>query len=763
MWRKLVVLQQLIIFGMQEPERLSNPTEVTDPPVQSRKSRRTEQSVTDPVTAAAKREKAEKIGRTVAVFMMPLLIVGMMIFGYMGAMHHQSAKDMPVVVAGSSSSKVADLAQDLRDEDPGALSVSTADSALAARDMVYDRKVSAAVVLEGHTATLYTASSAGASASSTVTAAVSPVLLNDQLKISFEDLAPLPDNDMSGLGAMFLATAIITAGYMPWSMVVSNSPELLRFRRAVPLLAGWSLIIAALGVLITGPILGVLTNTEMLPVFGALTLGVFAVGSIHLFFTRLFGTLAVIPGMLVLMVLGQPASNMGMSIYSLPSIFPVLHTFLPMPALGESLRAIMYFDGDGATKHLLVLALGAVAGLVLTVLWDSRKHAKGKSSIPTSINIASLHGGPRPQRKFWRYASLLIFPLGMISMMLSFMLGAMHEPTPRNMPVAVIGSTMEQAQQTVAGLDENLSGMFELTAMDSADEAIALIGKQEVVAAFQLPSASSAEATLYTAQAGGNAAKQVVTQVFSQIAGAQGMELNHDDLAPLPDSDNTGTVSMYLAMGWIMAGFMVIIVAGTAAPHLLPLKKLVPLLVGYSAFMSLVMWLIAGPFTGAVEGHFWKLFGLGVLTIFALALFTTIFNRLIGMFAILPTLAVAMFLGVPASNAALSIYMEPHIFTVLHEILPMPAAVEAIRSILYFDGANLGAHLMILGLWALVSFAVVVIIDCLKPVKTTAHPIPEAEIAALQVAPAKPAAPEVGHEDLFIQPDGDRDKELVSV
>lgn len=742
---------------------MSNPPEVTDPPVESRKSKRKQTPELDPVAAAAKRSKIEKIARTVMVFLMPLMIVGMMILGYMGAMHHQSAKDMPVVVAGSNLTKVADLAQELGDADPGALEITRLDSALEAREMVYDRKASAAVVLDGKTATLYSASGAGASATSTASAAITPVLLEADLKVFSEDLAPLPENDMSGLGAMFLATAMITAGYMPWSMVLSNSPELLRFRRSVPLLAGWSIIISALGALITGPILGVLQGSDVVPVMGTLALGVFAVGSIHLLFTRLFGAMAVIPGMLVLMVLGQPASNMGMSVYSLPSIFPFLHSFLPMPALGEALRSIMYFDGDGATKHLLMLALGAVVGLVLTVLWDARKHARGKSAIPTSINIASLHGGPRPQRKFWRYLSLVAFPLGMIAMMLTFMLGAMHEPTPRDMPVAVVGSTMKQAQQSVDGLNENLSGMFDLTALDSAEDAVTLMGKQDFVATFVLPDATHAEATLYTAQASGNAAKQVVSRVFEQIADAQGMELTQEELAPLPNSDNSGTVVMYLAMGWIMAGFMVIVVAGTAAPHLLPLKKLLPLLMGYAAFMSLVLWLIAGPITGAVDGHFWQLFGLGILTIFALSMFTTIFNRLIGMFAILPTLAVAMFLGVPASNAALSIYMEPHIFTVLHQILPMPAAVESARSILYFDGANLGSHLMVLGLWALVSFAVVVIIDCLKPVKTTAHPIPEAEIAALQVAPKQASLPPVEDEELFIESDEDRDKELVSV
>jgi hypothetical protein len=40
--------------------------------------------------AAAKRAKSEKIGRYVAMFVMPLLMVGMMVWGYMGALHSRA-------------------------------------------------------------------------------------------------------------------------------------------------------------------------------------------------------------------------------------------------------------------------------------------------------------------------------------------------------------------------------------------------------------------------------------------------------------------------------------------------------------------------------------------------------------------------------------------------------------------------------------------------------------------------------------------------
>ena len=710
---------------------MSNNAAVTENPPPSRRAKHEKQPLSEQ-EAAAKRAKAEKIGRTVAVFIMPLMIVGMMIWGYLGAMHHQEAKNMPVAISATSTDAAEDFVRTLEADNADAVDLRIVDSPREAREQVYDREVTAAVDLDGEKATLYTASAAGVSASSAIKAVLTPVVLEEGLELVSEDLKPLPADDSMGMGAMLLATAMITAGYMPWSLAYSNSPELLRRRRALPLLGGWSVLLSGLGILVGGPILGVLPSASILPAWGTLALGVFAVGAGQLLLTRIFGAMAVIPGMFLFMVLGQPASNMGMSVYTLPKIFPFLHQFLPMPALGEAMRSVLYFDGDGAGVHILILAGGAVAALLLVALIDALRTAKGKSDIPTQVNVASLHGGPRPKNKAWRYITLAAVPFGMIAIMLSAMLGAMQTPAPREMPVAVVGSSMEQAQQTVDSLKESMEDQFVFTAMDNADDARYLVESQELTGAFALPSKQDPEATIYTAQASGNAASQVVVQVFTQISQAQDMSVDHRELAPLPEHDNMGTVVMYLGMGWVMAGFMVIMVASTAAPHLRPLQKLIPLVAVYSAFMSAVLYLIAGPFTGAVEGHFWQLFGTGVLAIFSVAMLTTVFNRLMGMVCLLPTMLIVMFLGVPASNGALSIYMEPRIFAILHDILPMPAAVEAIRAIIYFDGAGLSSHLVVLGIWALASLALTLVIDQLKPVHAEAHPVSAEELAALQ-------------------------------
>ncbi|QAY61812.1 DUF3533 domain-containing protein [Microbacterium protaetiae] len=654
------------------------------------------------------------------MFIMPLIMVGMMVTGYMGTMHSPTANDMPVVVAGSSASAADSFVDALSDAMPDALDVESVDSVSDARDRVFNREAVAAVVIQGDTATLYTASGAGMTQATKVTSLVEPTILAQGLTLTTKDVAPLPDNDASGLGAMFLTTALVMAGYLPFSMLRTNSPELLKFRRIVPILAGWAAAIASLVWVVTGPILGVVSSDHYLAVVAVAGLGVFAISCVQLFITRLLGSFGVIVGIFLLMVLGMPASNMSMSMYTMPAFYRFLHGFLAMPAIGESMRSVLYFGGTNLTGHLLVLAVGAVAGLTATAIWDATRGRRHPEGVPMDVNVASLHGGRRPKKAFWRYFSLAIFPLTMVAMMLTCMLGAMHQPAPRDMPVAVVGATTEQAEQTIGGLEKNMGDMFEFTpyTTDDTDEVHDLVEGRDLVAALVLPSQTSPEFTLVANQAGSPSAYQMAVRVFTQVAEGQQMSLQVDDIAPLPDRDSQGIVTMYLAMGWMLAGFMVVVVGANAAPATRPLRKMLPITAVYSMFMAAVLWLIAAPITGSVDGHFWQLWGTGAVAIFCVAMFAMVFERLIGMLAIIPVVGTLMFLGVPSANGPFSMYLAPEWFRTLHDFLPMPAAVEAARSILYFDSDVLAHHLQVLGLWGLLSLAVVFIIDALKSVRT---------------------------------------------
>ena len=96
-----------------------------------------ESTDTDPAAKAAKAARAETIGRYVAVFVFPLIMVGMMVWGYLYAMHAPAAHNMPVSVTTSSSS--AEARQ-------------TADSFAAALDEVKDNGKDAFSVTTGEDA-----------------------------------------------------------------------------------------------------------------------------------------------------------------------------------------------------------------------------------------------------------------------------------------------------------------------------------------------------------------------------------------------------------------------------------------------------------------------------------------------------------------------------------------------------------------------------------------------------------------------------------
>jgi len=668
-----------------------------------------------PEEKAAKRAKAEQIGRYVAMFLMPLIMVGMLVSGYLAAMHSPTPHNMPVIVAGDAI-HAQRVATTLEQETGNALKATVLTSADKAITQVKDREVAGAIVLNESSATLYSAAGAGASQQSSLMKLALPQLMAEGYAVDTQDVAPLPKNDVAGLAAVFMTTALLMAGYLPFSVMLSNSPELLRFRRVVPLLAGWAALVSGLIAVITGPVLG-LVSGHTLPVLGLSWLAIFAIGSVQLFFTRLMGPLAVIIAMLLLMVLGVPASGLSVPLSSLNGFYSFLHAFLPAPAIGESLRSILYFGGSGVWPHVAVLATGAVAGLGLTALFDARKKAKTGQLVDPPVLMASLHGGKRPKNAGWRYGALFAFCISMVAMMVTVMLGAMGKPMPRDMPVAVVGATMEQSQQAAAGLGEAMPGFFDLKPVGSAEEAHRMVIDRDVVAAYVLPSQDNPAATLMTSQAANVSGAQIANSMFTQVAAGQQVQLNVQELTPLPQRDSMGMTSMYLAMGWIMSGFMIVVVGANAMPASKPLRKMIPIVAGWAVGISAILYLIAGPIIGALHGNFFALWGAGALTVFCVAWFAAIFERLIGMLATPVVVGLLMFLGIPASNAAVSLYMVPDFFRHLHDILPFPAAAETIKSILYFDGSGAGSHLITLTIIGVVSLAIVAVLDRVKPLR----------------------------------------------
>ncbi|MGA5508210.1 ABC transporter permease [Streptomyces umbrinus] len=299
-----------------------------------------------------------------------------------------------------------------------------------------------------------------------------------------------------------------------------------------------------------------------------------------------------------------------------------------------------------------------------------------------------------------KYTVLALFPFIMTALMVGIFTSAMHKPTPNNLPVAVVSSSAQQAQGMAKNLEKEAGDALDVRVVGTAADARQLLLDQEIGGAYVMPSAQNQDATLYVAGAQGTSLKQVVTQTFTEVAEQQHVELQTKDVAPLPTQDSMGTTSLYLTIGWIMAGFVFVVIMSVAAPELLQVRRLVPVLAGWAALMTLSVWLVVGPVIGAFDGHAPQVLGLGWLTVFGIGLGTAVFARFMGPLAVIPAVTLFMFLGVPASGGALTPYIESDFFQFLHDVLPAPAGVESVRSVLYFGGDGVGGHVVTLLVWA---------------------------------------------------------------
>jgi ABC-type polysaccharide/polyol phosphate export permease len=112
------------------------------------------------------------------------------------------------------------------------------------------------------------------------------------------------------------------------------------------------------------------------------------------------------------------------------------------------------------------------------------------------------------------------------------------------------------------------------------------------------------------------------------------------------------------------------------------------------------------------------MWGVGIVAIFCVSMFAAVLERLFGLLGVIPIVGTIMFLGIPASGGAISIYMEPALFVHLHQVLPMAASVESARSILYFGSDIVGQCLLTFLAWGVVSLILVTVIDRFKPLRT---------------------------------------------
>ncbi|WP_052850177.1 ABC transporter permease [Streptomyces avicenniae] len=326
-------------------------------------------------------------------FLMVVLMVGIMLTG----MHKPTPRDMPVAVVAATAQLAGQTAQGLEDALGDSFDLRPLTSEDEARALLHDREIAGAYVLPaapGEDATLLTAGGAGMSQQQVVSRTFGQIAAQQGVTLDSQDLAPLHEDDSMGTVSLYLTIGFTLSGLILVVILSTAAPELMRTRKLLPVIAGWAVFMALSVWLVAGPILGAV-HGHALPVLGLGAATVATVALLTALFARFLGPLAVIPVVTLTMFLGVPASGGGISVWMAPSFFHTLHGVLPLPATLESVRAVLYFGGDGVGPHLLTLGVWAAAALLLGTAAERLTGRRG-SGTPAAAAPA---GPPRQERQ----------------------------------------------------------------------------------------------------------------------------------------------------------------------------------------------------------------------------------------------------------------------------------------------------------------------------------------------------------------------------
>nr|WP_305095113.1 hypothetical protein [Prescottella sp. R16] len=299
-------------------------------------------------------------------------------------------------------------------------------------------------------------------------------------------------------------------------------------------------------------------------------------------------------------------------------------------------------------------------------------------------------------------AGVLVLQLGFI---LSYV-AAFHEPTPRDIAVAVVagpGVPAELAAQTADELGE-LEGrpLGTRTATDTA-EVRRLLRDREIQGAYVLD--ASGTDTLFTASAGGSSVSSALEAVFDRVTAEQHRQLIVRDEIPVGAHDNRGLSGFYLSIGWVVGGYLLAAAIGLflGAPSTRRQAWAhIAVMFGYSAASGAFGALITTHLLGTFAGHWFPLWLLGTGVVFATGLFTMGLRAAVGVVAVPLAIAVFVVLGNPSAGGAFGANVIPGFYAAIGKWITPGAGTEGVRSIVYFHNVGLGQPALALALYTAV-------------------------------------------------------------
>ncbi|GGF17633.1 hypothetical protein [Subtercola lobariae] len=307
--------------------------------------------------------------------LIPLFLAGGMALAYLGAFHQPQPHDLKVAIVGNSAQSMV-FAQTVGDKAVGALDVQTVPDEQTAIALVTDRSIAAAYETDATHATLIVASAASDTTAAAAQKIFLPIAYQQNLPLQLDDVVSVSDGDSTGQGLFFLLVALSVGGYASAVTIAALTGGIsVRWRLAIS--AAVAAVIAAIGIIVAGPIYHVLgSNALGVGLFAWLyDFGIIAIGvGLHPILRKW-----TTPVLTMLFVMLNFTSSGGIFAAPFqPAFFAGLNTFWNGAAWLNAAQTLTYFPGQGFGFAALRLALWAgvgVALILLTHLWSIRRTA----------------------------------------------------------------------------------------------------------------------------------------------------------------------------------------------------------------------------------------------------------------------------------------------------------------------------------------------------------------------------------------------------
>ena len=328
-------------------------------------------------------------------------------------------------------------------------------------------------------------------------------------------------------------------------------------------------------------------------------------------------------------------------------------------------------------------------------------------------------------------ATLLVGVLALQLFMIGSYVGGLHEPKPRDVPVAVVGAT-QVAGPLAAALGRG--GALDPRVVPDRAAAQRAIDERQVYGAI-VPG-TRGERLLVASAASATVAELLPAAL--RKAEPPGRRLTVQDVKPLPSDDPRGISPFYLVVGWLVGGYLGATIlglarGGVARDRRSALARL-GALAAYAVASGLLGALLVQELVGVLEGGLAGLAAAGALIVFATGAATAALQSLLGVVGTAVAILLFVALGNPSSGGPLaSELLMPEPWAEVGPLLPPGAGTKLVRNIAYFDGNSIAGALLVLAAYAAAGSALV-----LAAVRRRGAGRTEAEPAALGGAAASP-------------------------